>query len=289
MYTLLTNTTTNAANPVPATKKAWKSVVGTAEVTIPQQACSNKEQIVEIEIHYSDDARKPYRQHNEQKTRVPRNEVHPEALELAKELYKNHRAELTSCDTREKFLNFYSSLKTSSTINAGVVLFALAKGMFVVNVFNQGASLGWHAPPTPKRETTTRFTRRESEVKQVVDADGFISTVRKTVTKHQNNTPTMCEAPKPVMAQVVVVPTEEQKREKINASINERIDIGTYLDKFYRIHSDAMNELLDNPEKSESYNEILQFHKFIVEKLDSRFKSLEAEIDELRQSKERLN
>ncbi len=257
-----------SASPIvdtPAPPRVWAKVVGQSDDAIPQQAPasgskkSKRGEVVQIDIIYTDAPTE--KKNTERKPYVPRNEVDPRALEIAKTLVSTHLDACQKCTTRKQFEELYASLYSPPTINCGVVLFALSKGLKMVNVFEQGTKLGWHT--SPRKPSTDAPTPRKDTPK------------------------------KPQVAQPVSAPPPTQEEidaqiAKLTEQINVRDNLGEYFSRFFKIHKNALADLEEESDDSPAYQELLRFHTSITKSIDARLNSLEKEIDQLTDARSKL-
>jgi hypothetical protein len=138
--------------------------------------------IATIEIHHdavpekSQDQPAVQSSHSKNKN----SEVQPDALRLAQFLYTVHLDTITKTITRSELERFFDSKINDDTraelsklgIGFSEVLYALAKGMKVVNVFRPmnktEQEMGWHKP-----EEKYRIAHRESKKRHHAQSDGF--------------------------------------------------------------------------------------------------------------------
>jgi hypothetical protein len=122
-----------------------------------------------IEIHQEDT---PTGNQGNTRQEAPRknthsNEVKPEATEAAHEMFRSRRTEILGTKYRTELeIIFREVFPHSTNVSFAEVLFALAKGLKLVNVFNGGKNLEWHIGKyqPPKKET---------RVKKFQSGDGF--------------------------------------------------------------------------------------------------------------------
>lgn len=95
------------------------------------------------------------------------NQVKQEATEAAHEMFRNCRTAIVGTKYRNELeLIFREVFPNSTNVSFAEVLFAMAKGLKLVNVFNGGKNLEWHIGKyqPPKKET---------RVKKFQSGDGF--------------------------------------------------------------------------------------------------------------------
>lgn len=96
-----------------------------------------------------------------------KNEVDPSALRLALNFYDTKRSTITETTRRSDLAKIFAETYPQTTIDFAVVLFALAKGLRCVNVFNRGQNLEWREP---HKQTLNKLRR---EMKKPVKVDHF--------------------------------------------------------------------------------------------------------------------
>jgi hypothetical protein len=156
------------------TSKKWSDLFD--KQTAPVQTQDGSKVIATIEIH-----------HQEQSQAQPTNtkkhrdtQVKPEALKIATFLYTTQLDNITKTKTRPELEKFYLEHTTAEIqqqlfqlgIGFSEVLYALARGMKVVNVFrsndNTEQEMGWHKP-----EQKYCAAHKESKKRLHPQSDGF--------------------------------------------------------------------------------------------------------------------
>lgn len=104
------------------------------------------------------------------------NQVKPNAIESAHAMFRTHRSAIVGTKYRSDLeLIFREVFPHGTDVSFAEVLFAMAKGLKLVNVFNQGKNLEWHIGKYQPPKVETRL-------KKFVSDDGF-ATMAKTAPK----------------------------------------------------------------------------------------------------------
>lgn len=96
-----------------------------------------------------------------------KNEVDPSALRLALAFYDAKRSTIIETTRRSDLAKIYADTYPQTTTDFAVMLFALAKGLRCVNVFNRGQNLEWREP---HKQTINKMRR---EMKKPVQVERF--------------------------------------------------------------------------------------------------------------------
>ena len=100
-------------------------------------------------------------------------EVHPQALEIAKDFYAKHYEQIVQTQHREELRSVFTTYAPQANNRAfSIVLYAMAKGMRVVNVFNQG-HVEWRESSATQEFLATK--KRTTRPKLIVQPDGWTS------------------------------------------------------------------------------------------------------------------
>ena len=166
--------------PASSNQKKWSDLF---DKTSSIQGQQDTTVIATIEIHHEGHINDKSQDHTADQSSHSRNknsQVQPHALKLAEFLYTANLDTITKTKTRSDLERFFSSKITEDTraelsknnIGFSEVLYALAKGMKVVNVFRpEGKTeqeMGWHKP-----EEKYRIAHRESKKRLHPQSDGF--------------------------------------------------------------------------------------------------------------------
>jgi len=124
-----------------------------------------------IEIHQEDSTGKDTKT---QRSEITTNhhskhttEVKPEAIEAAHTMFRSQRNAIVGTKYRNELEQIFNQVFPNGTdVSFAEILFAMAKGLKLVNVFNKGKELDWHIGKyqPPKMET---------RLKKFVGPDGF--------------------------------------------------------------------------------------------------------------------
>jgi hypothetical protein len=120
----------------PEIKKSWANVVNPS-------AGRDVVAVIDIYTENTQVAIEPT-QENTKRPSTFKQDVDPEAFKIAEEFYKNHQDEITKTTRRNDLEKIFYKQYPNPMVEFPVVLYALAKGMKVVNVFDRGSCLEWH-------------------------------------------------------------------------------------------------------------------------------------------------
>jgi hypothetical protein len=111
--------------------------------------------------------------------------VDDRALEIARSFYGSPQAaNIRSITTRKELAELFRSIVGESAVSFAMVLFAMAKGMRVVNVYASGEKLEWrNVAPSSSSATATGSNFTQSSTQKKPDA-----TVASTATKSSSST-----------------------------------------------------------------------------------------------------
>lgn len=155
--------------------KKWSDLFDKQPSSIKTQEDSTV--IATIEIHHQDQA--PDQSANKTKT-MKKSEVNDKALKIAEFLYTTHLEAITKTKTRQDLEQFYTERISDEIkqqlsemgIGFSEVLYALARGMKVVNVFRPPnkteQEMGWHKP-----EQKYLIAHKESKKRVQRQPDGW--------------------------------------------------------------------------------------------------------------------
>lgn len=151
--------------------------VGLSEEEI-EKMNAHTEIVAVIEIHQdtSTTGNQEPRHQEAPKKNTHSNEVKPAAIEAAHEMFRSRRNEILGTKYRSELETIFREVYPNmADVSFAEVLFAMAKGLKLVNVFSGGKNLEWHIgkyqPP-----------KREMRLRKFVSADGF-ATMAKTAPK----------------------------------------------------------------------------------------------------------
>ena len=130
--------------------------VGLSEEEIDKMN-ANTEIVAVIEIHQETSTGNQETQHQEApRKNTHSNEVKPAAIEAAHEMFRSRRSEILGTKYRSELeIIFREVFQNAADVSFAEVLFAMAKGLKLVNVFSGGKNLEWHIGKyqPPKRDT----------------------------------------------------------------------------------------------------------------------------------------
>jgi hypothetical protein len=151
-------------NAIAPNSKKWSDLFDKA-------AQGQSDVIATLEIHH-EDTTKPRDQDTAQNTQKRSSDVLPDAMKIAEHLYTTELDAITKTTTRSELETFYDKQISAETranlaelgIGFREVLFAMAKGMKVVNVFRpegmKEQQMGWHKPDLKYRNANKESKKR---------------------------------------------------------------------------------------------------------------------------------
>lgn len=141
-------------------EKSWSQIVGKSRSAKIENATHQDEIVAVIEVHHEQE---PVRNYSKQ--------VDPRALQVAEHFYTKHMDAVLETSRRSALEELYNNVMREYTRAVGfpVMLYALAQGMKVVNVFNRGQQLEWHKP----RNQYLKASRNTKKIHKL--DDGWIS------------------------------------------------------------------------------------------------------------------
>ncbi len=113
--------------------------------------------IIEIHQDATNDNQEPNPRQDNRKTHS--NQVKPEATELAHQMFRLGRQSIVSTKSRSELEQIFRDMfPHERNVSFAEVLFAMAKGLKLVNVFNGGKDLEWHIGKyqPPKKDTRVK-------------------------------------------------------------------------------------------------------------------------------------
>lgn len=156
-----------------ATKKSWANIVGKSDT-------SSMETVAIIEVHeYHDEAPAvavPIKTHERKFVAEKKNysaDIDPVALDIARDFYECYQSDITGFTRRNDLQQFFHQEMPQAEREFPIVLYALAKGLRLVNCFNRGQDLEWREPSKMKKKTYNKDAGASK--KKTVSADGWVT------------------------------------------------------------------------------------------------------------------
>ena len=256
---------------IPEIKKSWANVVnpsaGRDVVAVIDVYTENKQVSMEP------------KQENPKRPSTFKQDVDPEAFKIAEEFYKNHHEEITKTNKRNDLEKIFYKQYPNPMVEFPVVLYALAKGMKVVNVFDRGSCLEWH-----KSNPATINRVKRSFKKPTHTGDGWtqmgkaptqtepISTQHlEPEDKNAQNHP-IDKSEKPTLDELV------QKIGSIKAEIN---DLDSEISFLLTFHTEHLREIqrVDEINDKELGVFLKGFHEKMIVELERVLDTIQAEIN----------
>ena len=231
--------------------------------------------------------------------------VDDRALEIARAFYNSQSDSIRSILTRKDLAARFHSTMSESPVSFAMVLFAMAKGMRVVNVYDSGAKLEWRtiAPTTGggaakpssiaavKPAPIAAAKPSAAPAKMVTDKDGWSTIIAKGGAKAQNivvaapaittaPAPTITAAPAPTITAITDTPTASVAEDELISVLQEtkskirrlETEIETLVDE----HTNIKHQITLCP-----IQRVVDFHRVTIATLESLLDGLEAERVEL--------
>ena len=243
--------------------------------------------------------------------------VDDRALEIARSFYGSPQAaNIRSITSRKELAELFRSIVGESPVSFAMVLFAMAKGMRVVNVYASGEKLEWRTvapsssssssnaseqpivkkkPVSSSAHTATPATKKTANV--TTDKEGWSTIVKGTakpkdisvavvatvVAEPEKPATTVVAAPEPVVVVAAVAEPEAQIIEDLQAtkaSIRKlEAEIAILVDE----HSSIQEQI-----KSCPIERVVEFHRVTIAQLEHLLDEMEAERVALIQHKNEL-
>jgi hypothetical protein len=234
--------------------------------------------------------------------------VDDRALEIARSFYGSPQsANIRSLTTRRALAELFRSVVGESPVSFAMVLFAMAKGMRVVNVFDSGEKLEWRnvassssssaseQPILKKPATSTVTSTVATSAKKVIvttDKEGW-STVVKGNAKPKDTPPAVHVAPeKPIVVEREVLEpvaepvsqTDETKLiEDLQATKNSIRKLEAEIEILVDEHTSIQEQIKICP-----IERVVEFHRATITQLEHILDGMEAERVALIQHKNEL-
>jgi hypothetical protein len=195
-------------------------------------------------------------------------EIKPDALEAAHEMFRNRRQSIVGTKYRSELEMVYREVFPQGT-NAtfAEILFAMAKGLKLVNVFNGGKDLEWHIgkyqPP-----------RKDTRVKNFQSGDGW--------TMKAKSAPV---ADRPQLAPVVSKSSEPIKQidpiEALKFATQDLKETDEFVDEYRQKHQELANKIAGMVSQYESGVKNKRVLERVLDFEDAIFKMTASLLDDL--------
>lgn len=257
-------------------KMSWAKIVN------PEAGSSSTGEIVAVIDIYREAPAE-----NEQKDESPKKGfsqvIDPVAFGVAKNFYEQWHTEVIATTRRNDLESLYRKFSTDQQCEFPVVLFALAKGMKVVNVFNRGQDLEWH-----KTSKSTINRTKRSFSKPTQQADGW-TTVGREIRVAEKAAPKFKkeEVPVPTLPDT---PAESLPMDEIVAKIGQIKgdikDLDTEIEALLLFHREHLREINRSEIISDKSlgQHLHNFHHRMVIELEKVLDEIQAAIVEKRQA-----
>ena len=277
-------------------KKSWANVVGKSN---NEEAAM--ETVLELEIH--EDISMPVKPQSQQfasgEKKNYSTEVDPIALEVARDFYECHHEQIIGITRRNDLQQYFFRECPNAGCDFPVVLYALAKGLRLVNCFNRGQDLEWRAPQ--KNILKKKHLVAKKPIKQ---ADGW-SLVGKAqplaaVPEPVVSKPPVEYVPSPKFSREVDVPQNQKPIEEIKMDDVEIINkIGQYKNEIKTLDNEIEcllsfhREHLREMKRLESYGDdfstqLAKFHDQSATNLENKLDELQSQANQKIKAKNQL-
>jgi hypothetical protein len=261
---------------------AVESKMSWAKIVNPEAGSSSAGEIVAvIDIYREVPAAKEQRE--EAPKRSFSQAIDPIAFCVAQNFYEQWQTDVIATTRRNELEKLYRRFSTDQKCEFAVVLFALAKGMKVVNVFNRGQDLEWH-----KSSKSTINRAKRSFSKPIQKEDGW-TTVGREIRVVEDSSPKF-KKEESVVPTLPDTPSESLSMDEIVGKIGQIKgdikDLDTEIEAllvFHREHLREINRVQDISDKSLGQH-LNDFHHRMVIELEKVLDSIQSEIVEKRQA-----
>jgi hypothetical protein len=261
---------------------AVESKISWAKIVNPEAGSASTGEIVAV-IDIYREAPAATEQREEAPKRSFSQEIDPVAFSVAQNFYEQRHADVTATTRRNELERLYRKFSTDPQCEFPVVLFALAKGMKVVNVFNRGQDLEWH-----KSSKSTINRAKRSFSKPIQKEDGW-TTVGREIRVAEKPSPKF-KKEETVVPTLPDTPAESLSMDEIVGKIGQIKgdikDLDTEIEAllvFHREHLREINRIQDISDKSLGQH-LNDFHHRMVIELEKVLDSIQSEIVEKRQA-----
>jgi hypothetical protein len=261
---------------------AVESKMSWAKIVNPEAGSSSAGEIVAV-IDIYREAPAVKEQQEEAPKRSFSQEIDPVAFSVAQNFYEQWQTDVIATTRRNELESLYRRFSTDPKCEFAVVLFALAKGMKVVNVFNRGQDLEWH-----KSSKSTINRAKRSFSKPTQKEDGWTTVGREIrvvekptpkFKKEETSVPTLPDSP------VESLPMDEIVT-KIGQIKGDIKDLDTEIEAlllFHREHLREINRVQIISDKSLGQH-LDNFHRQMVIELEKVLDDIQSAIVKKRQA-----
>ena len=282
-----------AAATTPVNKMSWAKIVNPNPLSSSSDAKTDVIAIIDItQTHEDPNPKKPFKQ-----------EVDYRAAEMAKNFYEQNQDKIVGTARRNDLERLFNQFFPNPEREFAVVLFAMAKGLKCVNVFNRGQQFEWFKTSKTVINRTFRSLK-----KPVQSSDGWTAVGGKVedfpTAKLESNETT--EEPRenqqPVTApnfrrEIEPVPTLPETTETVPLSIDQIVgnisalkqeisDLDIEIEALLAFHREHLREINRSTGISnKSLGQHLHgFHTASVQRLEQVLDEIQAEINQKRES-----
>ena len=270
------------------TKKSWAKIVNPSA-----SESSKKNEVVAVIDIYRETTIAESAAKEEPPKKSYSQDVDPVAFEIAQDFYEQWHSDVSATTRRNDLEKLFYQHYPNPQREFAIVLFALAKGMKVVNVFNRGQDLEWQKF---SKRTINRTKRTLKKPVQSQDGWTYIGKSAPETQPEQTNdvapspnfnqestpVPTLPESEETVLTMDEII----AKISKVNGEIK---DLDTEIESLLVFHREHLREMKRTEEISnKSLGQYLNtFHDQMVHNLETVLDSIQSEINAKKTEKSR--
>jgi len=251
------------------TKKTWAMIVN------PD---AGSEVVAVIDI-YRESPKKEQEPEINRNQKSFKSEVDPVGFKIAQDFYEKCGAQITTTTRRNDLEKIFTAWNPHSEREFPIVLYALAKGMKVVNVFDRGAALEWHKCHTANINKTKRAMKKPHQ-----GADGWTNIGPPEDKKDEpldekEFTPKVHQAE--VSETIPVTLSMDEIVQKISQTKSEINDLDSEIQSLLAFHREHLREIdrVESIQDKQLGVYLKKFHERMVTELEKVLDSIQAEIN----------
>jgi hypothetical protein len=256
---------------IPEVKKSWAHVVNPA-------AGRDVVAVIDIYTENTQAAVEPKQEMVKRPTTF-KQDVDPEAFKIAEQFYKTHYEEITKTTKRNDLEKIFHHYHPNPVIEFPVVLYAMAKGMKVVNVFDRGSCLEWHKTNPATINRAKRLFKKPSQTSDGWTHMGTPCAQTETISPQPFEQEIKNEQPHPIQASENL--TLDEIVEKIGSIKAEISHLDSEIGSLLNFHTEHLNEIqrVDEIKDKELGVFLKSFHQKMIVELERVLDTIQAEIN----------
>jgi len=233
--------------------------------------------------------------HEETKTKKPlRQEVDYRAAEMAKNFYEQCQEKIIATARRNDLEKLFNQFFPNPEREFSVVLFAMAKGLKCVNVFNRGQDLEWF------KTSKTAINRTFRNLKKPVQTTDGWTTVGGKLEDFPTSNLEPCQNPEHTAPnfrrEIETVPTLPETTETTPLSLDQIVsnisglkqeiaDLDTEIEALLAFHREHLREINRTTEISNKSlgQHLREFHTSSVQRIEQVLDDIQSEINQKRE------